>query len=82
VQITTARQGASCVAMASLTLGPSHGATTLKLESIVTTTEALTLPKKLRAMVDPDALQVYAVTVKGTDLATGQPIERTYTAAE
>jgi hypothetical protein len=82
VQITTARQGAACVATASLTLGPSHGATTLKLESIVTTTEALTLPKKLRAMVDPDALQVYGVTVKGTDLATGQPIERTYTTAE
>ena len=82
VQITTARHGAAGVATASLTLGPAHGATTLKLEAIVTRTEALTLPKQLRAMVDPDALQVYAVTVKGTDLATGQPIERTYPAAK
>lgn len=81
VQITAARSGEACVATASLTLGPSNGYTTLKLESIITTTEALTLPKQLQAMVDPDALQVYAVTVKGTDIATGQPIERTYTAA-
>ena len=38
----------------------------------------MTLLKKMRAMVDPDAIQIYAVTVKGTDVATGQPIERTY----
>jgi hypothetical protein len=31
--------------------------------------------------VDPDTLQIYAVTVKGTDVATGQPIERIYYAA-
>jgi hypothetical protein len=82
VQITTARHGEACLATASLTLGPSHSSTTLKLEAIVTKTEAFTLPKQLRAMVAPDALQVYAVTVQGTDLATGQLIERTYTAAE
>jgi hypothetical protein len=32
-------------------------------------------------MAEPDAIQIYAVTVKGTDIATGQPIERTYHAA-
>jgi hypothetical protein len=32
-------------------------------------------------MEGPDALQIYAVTVRGYRLATGQPIERTYYAA-
>jgi hypothetical protein len=80
VQITAARSGEACVARATLILGPSNGHVTMQLASIFTRTEALTLPKKLRAMVDPDSLQVYAMTVKGTDVATGQPIERTYTA--
>jgi hypothetical protein len=80
VQITPERSGETCVAMATLILGPSNGYVTMQVASIFTRTEALTLPKKLRAMVDPDALQVYAMTVKGTDVATGQPIERTYTA--
>ena len=81
VQIKTERHGEGCVAMALMTLGPSNGHATVKLESIFTQTEALTLPKKMQAMTDPDALQVYAVTVKGTDVTTGQPLERTYTAA-
>jgi hypothetical protein len=41
-------------------------------------TEPITLLKKMRAMVEPDTIQIYAVTVKGIDVATGQPIERTY----
>ena len=82
VQIKTERHGEDCVATALMTLGPSNGDTTVKLESIFTQTEALTLPKKMQAMADPDALRVYAVTVKGTDITTGQPIERTYTAAQ
>jgi hypothetical protein len=80
VQITAERSGEVCVAMATLILGPSNGHVTMQLASIFTRTEALTLPKKLRAIVDPDSLQVYALTVQGTDVATGQPIERTYTA--
>ena len=32
----------------------------------------------MQAMADPDSIQIYAVTVKGTDVATGTPIERTY----
>jgi hypothetical protein len=39
------------------------------------------LLKKMQVMEDPDALQIDAVTVKGTDVATGQLIERTYHAA-
>jgi hypothetical protein len=66
------------VATASLTLGPSNGHATIKLESISTLTEAITLRKKMQAIADPDAIQIYAVTVKGTDVVTGQPIERTY----
>jgi len=41
-------------------------------------TEELTLLKKIQAMEDPDAVQIYSVTVKGTDVATGKPIERIY----
>ena len=81
VQIKAERQGDACVATASLTLGPSNGYATIKVESISTRTEPLTPLKKIRAMVDPDTLQIYAVTVKGTDVATGQPIERIYYAA-
>lgn len=80
VQITTERHGEACMAMASLTLGPSNGRATMQLESIVTKTEALTLSKKMQVLADPGALQVYAVTLKGTDIATGQPIARTFTA--
>jgi hypothetical protein len=80
VQITAERSGEACVAMATLILGPSNGHVTMQVASIFTRTEALTLPKKLRAIVDPDSLQVYALTVQGTDVATGQPIARTYTA--
>jgi hypothetical protein len=80
VQITAERSREACVAMATLILGPSNGQVTMQVASIFTRTEELTWPKKLRAMADPDALQVYALTVKGTDVATGQPIERTYTA--
>ena len=68
--------------MASLTLGPSNGYATMQVEAIFTDTETLTLRKKIQAMVDPDALQVYAVTVKGTDVLTGQPIVRTYPATD
>jgi hypothetical protein len=82
VQIKAERQGDACVATASLTLGPSNGHATIKLESISTRTEPLTLLKKMQAMVDPDTLQIYAVTVKGIDVATGQPIERTYHATK
>jgi hypothetical protein len=80
VQITTARHGEACVAMASLTLGPSDGHATMKVESIFTHTEVLTLRKKIQVMADPDALQVYAVTMQGADAMTGQPLERTYRA--
>ena len=78
VQIKAERQGDACVAIAFMTLGPSNGNTTMKVESVSTQTEPITLLKKMRAMADPDAIQIYAVTVKGTDVATGQPIERTY----
>ncbi len=80
VQITTARHGEACVAMASLTLGPSNGSATMQVESIFTHTEALTLRKTIQVLANPDALQVYAVTVQGTDALTGQPITRTYPA--
>jgi hypothetical protein len=78
VQIKAERQGEACVASAFMTLGPSNGHATIKIASVSTRTEPLTLLKKMRAMVDPDAIQIYAVTVKGTDVATGQPLERTY----
>jgi hypothetical protein len=81
VQIKTVRQGDACVATASLTLGPSNGHATIKVESVSTQTEELTLLKRMQALVHPDAIQIYAVTVKGTDVATGTPIERTYPAA-
>jgi len=81
VQIKTERKGDACVATASLTLGPSNSHATMKLESIYTRTEELTMLKTLQAMTAPDAIQIYAVTVKGTDVATGKPIERTYNAA-
>jgi hypothetical protein len=81
VQIKAERQGDACVATAFMTLGPSHGHATIKIESVSTRTEPITLLKKMRAMVDPDSIQIYAVTVKGTDVATGQPIECTYHAA-
>ncbi len=81
MQIKTARDGEVCVAAAYLTLGPSNGHVTMQVESVSTQTEALTLLKTMQAMADPDALRIYAVTVKGTDVATGQPIERTYYAA-
>ena len=81
VQIKAERQGDACVATASMTLGPSNGHATIKVESISTKTEPITLLKKMWAMAEPDSIQIYAVTVKGTDVATGQPIERTYYAA-
>jgi hypothetical protein len=81
VQIKAERQGEACMATAFMTLGPSNGYATIKIESVSTRTEPLTLLKKMRAMVEPDTIQIYAVTVKGTDVATGQPIERTYYAA-
>jgi hypothetical protein len=81
VQIKTERQGQACVATASMTLGPSNGNATMKVESVYTKTEALTLLKTMQMMADPESLQIYAVTVKGTDVATGQPIERTYNAS-
>ena len=81
VQIKTARQGDACVATASMTLGPSNGYATIKVESVFTKTEEFTLLKKMQAMEDPDAIQIYSVTVKGTDVATGKPIERIYNAA-
>jgi hypothetical protein len=81
VQIKAERQGEACVATAFMTLGPSNGYATIKIESVSTRTEPITLLKKMRAMVEPDTIQIYAVTVKGTDVATGQPIERTYYAA-
>jgi hypothetical protein len=82
VQIKAERQGEACVATAFMTLGPSNGHATIKIESVSTRTEPLTLLKKMRAMADPDAIQIYAVTVKGTDVATGQPLERTYYGAK
>ena len=82
VQIKAERQGDACVATACMTLGPSNGHATIKIESVTTRTEPITLLKKMRAMMDPDAIQIYAVTVKGTDVATGQPIERTYYGAK
>jgi len=81
VQIKTEHQGDACVATAFMTLGPSNGNATIKVESVSTKTEPITLLKKMRAMADPDSIQIYAVTVKGTDIMTGQPIERTYHAA-
>jgi hypothetical protein len=81
VQIKAERHGEACVATAALTLGPSNGYTTITVESVFTKTEALTLFKKMQAMEDPDALQIYAVTLKGRDVATGQPIARSYNAA-
>lgn len=82
VQIQTARQGDICVAAAYLTLGPSNGSVTIKLDAVSTQTEALTWLKTMRVMANPDALQIYTVTVKGTNVATGQPIARTYHAAD
>ena len=81
VQIKAERQGDACVATAFMTLGPSNGNATLKVESVSTKTEPITLLKKMQAMEDPDAIQIYSVTVKGTDVATGKPIERIYNAA-
>jgi hypothetical protein len=78
VQITAERHGQGCVARALLTLGPSDGQATMQLEAIDTQTEDLTLSKKMQAMQNPEALQIYAVTVQGTDVTTGQPIKRTY----
>ena len=69
------------MAIAFMTLGPSNGNATMKVESVSTKTEPITLLKKMRAMADPDSIRIYAVTVKGIDVATGQPIERTYHAA-
>ena len=54
VQIKAERRGDACVATASLTLGPSNGHATIKLESISTLTEAITLRKKMQAIADPD----------------------------
>ena len=82
VQIKTERQGNTCVAAAFMTLGPSNGHATMQVESVSTQTEPITLLKRMRAMADPDSIQIYAVTVKGTDVTTGQPIERTYHAAD
>ena len=81
VQIKAERQGDVCVAIAFMTLGPSNGNATMKVESVSTKTEPMTLLKKMRAMTDPDSIRIYAVTVKGTDVVTGQPIARTYYAA-
>ena len=81
VQIKTERQGDACMATALMTLGPSNGNATMKVESVSTKTEPITPLKKMQAMADPDAIRIYAVTVKGTDVATGLPIERTYHAA-
>jgi hypothetical protein len=81
VQIKTARRGEACMAAAYLTLGPSDNAVTLQLLSVSTQTEALTTLKKIQAIADPDALEIYAVTVRGVDIVTGQPIVRTYRAA-
>jgi hypothetical protein len=78
VQIKTERTGDACVATAYMTLGPSNGNATMKVESVYTKTEDITLLKKMQAMEDPDSIQIYSVTVKGTDVATGKPIERTY----
>jgi hypothetical protein len=78
VRIKVERQGDACVAAALMTLGPSNGHATIKIESVTTRTEPITLLKQMRAMVDPDSIQIDAVTVKGTDIATSQPIERTY----
>jgi hypothetical protein len=78
VQIKTERTGDACVATAYMTLGPSDGNATMKVESVYTKTEDMTLLKKMQAMEDPDSIQIYSVTVKGTDVATGKPIERTY----
>ena len=74
VQIKAERRGDACVAAALMTLGPSNGHATIKIESVITRIEPITLLKKMRAMVDPDSIQIYAVTVKGTDIATSQPI--------
>jgi hypothetical protein len=74
VQIKAERHGEACVATAALTLSPSNGHVTITVESVFTQTEELTLLKKMQVMEDPDALQIHAVTVKGTDVATGQPI--------
>ena len=82
VQIKTGRQGDACVATASMTLGPSNGNATIKVASVSTKTEAITLLKKMQAIADPDSIQIYAVTVKGTDIATGKSIEHTYNAAD
>jgi hypothetical protein len=81
VQIKAERQGDACVATALMSLGPSNDNVTMKVESVSTKTEPITLLTKIRAMVEPDSIRIYAVTVKGTDVATGQPIERTYHAA-
>ena len=81
VQIKAERQGDACVATAFMTLGPSNGNVTIKVDSVATMTEPMTLLKTMRAMADPDCIRIYTVTVKGTDVATGQPIERTYYAA-
>jgi hypothetical protein len=81
VQIKAERQGEACMATAFMTLGPSNDYATIKIESVSTRTEPITLLKKMRAMVEPDTIQIYTVTVKGTDVATGQPIERTYYAS-
>jgi len=81
VQMKTARQGEACMATASMTLGPSKGHATIQVASVFTKTEALTLLMTMQAMEDPDALQIDAVTVQGRDVATGQPIERPYPAA-
>ena len=81
MQIKTERQGDACMATAFMTLGPSNSNARMRVESVSTKTEPITLLKKMRAMADPDSIRIYAVTVKGTDVATGLPIERTYHAA-
>ena len=74
VQIQTVRHGETCVAAAYLTLGPSNGSVTIKVDSVYTQTEPLTL---LKTMLSTYALQIYAVTVKGTTVAT-RPANRAH----
>src|SRR4249920_3064256 len=55
VQIKAERQGDACVATALMTLGPSNGNATMRVESVSTRTEPITLLKKMQAMADPDS---------------------------
>ena len=81
IDIIAGREADGCRANAFVTLGPSDGSALMHLETIATETEPLTLAKQVRAVANPESIQIYSVTLKGTDVTTGGAVRRTYRAA-